>query len=184
MSVALDAYPQPRSQRTPPSSNAPPTAAKIQIPRMRLFSLARDGHGNVHNVMISPRIQGPAIIKDIQFAAPAAPWAVAKGVKIYVSDNDSGGVVASATTQNPSGDAIFEDLLFKYAGIPPVESPFLHGYPQGSLAGPTFVGGVTQPLDYPVNRDSFFVKVYFKGENQAIEGIIRVIEGVDLTRFF
>lgn len=184
MTVALNAYPQPRTQRTPPGASPAPPPAVAQVPRMRIFSLARDAHANVNNVMISPRCQGPAIIKDIILAAPNAIWGLVRGVKIYISDNNGGGVVDSAVTQTPTGDVIFEDMTFKYNGVPPAQSPFLHGEQAvHTLAGARTPGTVI-PLDYPVNRAGFYIKVYVIGENQALEGHLRVLEGVDLARFF
>lgn len=184
MSVLVDAFPAPRRERAPAGSTSPPPPSVAMTPRMRLFSLARDGHAQVYNVMISPRCQGPAVIRDIFLSAPNAVYNIAKGVKIYVSENDGGGIVSTATLQNPSGTAIFEDMAFKYNGIPPPGSPFLHGYQQVyTLAGQRQPGTIIT-LDYPVDMPSFFVKVQMMNENQAFEGMLRVLEGVDLTRFF
>lgn len=184
MSVALDAYPQPRPKRSPPSTSPAPPPAAATIPRMRIFSLARPAYANLYNVMVSPRCQGPAIIKDIILRAPLAVVAGNKGLKIFISDNNGDGVIDSAGAVSPSGDPIHEDLLFKYVGQPPAGSPYLHGYTLLNTAVGEIVAGTVIPLDYPVNRTSFFIKVYIILENQRLEGQIRVLEGVDLTRFF
>jgi len=151
---------------------------------MRLFSLTRDAHAQIYNVMISPRCQGPAIIKDIHVIAPIALWASGKGLQIYISDNDGGGIVDTVTLPKPDGQLIFETLNFKYFSAIPTREPYLATIPAlNSVAGAGAVGQQIK-LDYPVNKSSFYVKVLMMGENQIIEGMLRVLEGVDLTRFF
>jgi len=134
--------------------------------------------------MVSPRCQGPAVIKDFILTAPNAVFAGGKAVRILISDNDGGGIADSASTQTPSGDVIFEDLLFKYTSAIPATAPRWEGITDSySVAGQRIPGTVI-PLDFPVNRSTFFVKVYILNESQALEGMLRVLEGVDLTRFF
>lgn len=184
MSVDLDAYPAARRQRTPPGAAAAPTPAPATVPRMRVFSMSRDSHAQIYNVMISPRCQGPAVLVDFQLSAPLATVAVAKGIKIFISDDDAGGVISTATLPTLSGDPIVEDFLFKNNSASPAASPFLHGYQAVHTAAGARGPGNIVTLNYPINRTSFFVKILIVGENQAMEGQLRVLEGVDLTRFF
>jgi hypothetical protein len=134
--------------------------------------------------MVSPRCQGPAIIKDILLNSPNQGWAAGQGVKIYVSDNNSDGVVSTGTFPNVSGQLIFEELQSKYASLPPTTAPVLAPIKcLYTVTGEQGTGTVI-PLEYPVNKTSFFVKVLMVGQTSQMEGMLRVLEGVDLTRFF
>jgi len=117
------------------------------------------------------------LYKDVNVGPPLTRW------RIWISDNNNDGVVDSATETNPSGDNIIEDFLFKDSP-PTAVKPFL-----GNSATNYSIVGSTPPhhirkLEFPVNRTSFYIKVQFANASQQIEASMRVLEGVDLARFF
>jgi len=151
---------------------------------MRLFSFTSDGRINPYRLIISPRCQGPAVIKDFILSAPNEVFAPSAYMKIFISDDNAGGNADSATELNPTGEKIWEQFLFNYAGTMPAVAPVFKGHQSVYTAAGEHTMGPIIPLDYPVNKTSFFIKVYMFGSQQNYEGQLRVLEGVDLTRFF
>jgi len=173
-------YPRARDKRG--SVEAAPGAPSVPLPRMRVLPFATAAIGSSRRSISLPRVQGPALIKDVQFMfgfgvdPPSCTFEI--GVSLLpVFEN------AVANTV-PRPYTVLTELSDPAAALLTTAGD---GFPVWTIQNPA--QGMTKPLDLILDTGAWYVVLAVCNPTAAAGacyGHVRVLEGIDpeALRFF
>lgn len=164
---------------------APQTLALPSTPRVRLWPFLAAVFTGTRTTVVSPAFQGPAIIDSVFYNPSEVPNVSLGGFSIFWALDETGAQNNGSGAVIPTGTPIFDAVSFASSQITQADEVVQNiplSVPSNGLRGPRYAR-----LGYPVSSEvPFFLKVSVRssgGAEQAIYGVIRVLEGVDLATY-